>query len=140
MGVPRVLIADDHEVVLRLLSDLISKDFHLAGAVRNGAELLTLAESLCPDAIVLDISMPGMTGIEAARRIRERGYRTPIVFVSDYVDDEILRAAFDAGGTAFVSKSLASEELVSALQTVIAGGTYVSSFLDTDQDPQVSTS
>ena len=140
MGIPRVLIADDHEVVLRLLSDLISRDFHLAGAVRNGDELLTQTESLCPDAIVLDISMPGMTGIEAARRIRERGYRTPIVFVSDYVDDEILRAAFDAGGTAFVSKSLASEELVSALQTVIAGGTYVSSFLDTDQDPQVSTS
>jgi DNA-binding NarL/FixJ family response regulator len=122
------------------LSALISRDFDLVGAVLNGPAVLKQAEGLHLDAIVMDISMPGMTGIEAARQLRERGNRTPIVFVSDYVDDEILQAAFDAGGTAYVSKPLASEELVSALQTVIAGGTYVSASLDGDQDPQASTS
>ena len=130
MGLPRVLIADDHEIILRLLSVLISRDFDLVGAVLNGPAVLKQAEGLHLDAIVMDISMPGMTGIEAARQLRERGDRTPIVFVSDYVDDEVLQAAFDAGGTAYVSKPLASEELVFALQTVIAGGTYVSASLD----------
>jgi len=130
LGLPRVLIADDHEIILRLLSVLISRDFDLVGAVLNGPAVLKQAEGLHLDAIVMDISMPGMTGIEAARQLRERGDRTPIVFVSDYVDDEVLQAAFDAGGTAYVSKPLASEELVFALQTVIAGGTYVSASLD----------
>ena len=124
----RILIADDHSVVLAGLSHILRESgYQIAGTVEDGRALVDAAAlNPPPDVIILDISMPILNGIEAARQIRAADNRVKIIFLSMHTDFPYLREAFRAGGNAYLIKNSAASELPAAVQEVIAGRSYVS--------------
>lgn len=128
---PRILLADDHKIVLEGLRSLLAADFEVAGAAGDGRELLALAELLDPDVIVADISMPLLNGMEAARQLREAGSRAKIVFLTMHPEPSYLVRAIEAGANGYVLKHAASEELVQAIREALVGRVFVSPALRT---------
>lgn len=123
----RVLIADDHSVVLTGLRQIVQENgFTLLGTAENGQELVAAAANLHPDLIVLDITMPVLNGIEAARQIRKHNPDVKLVFVSMHGDPIYLREAMLAGANAYLLKNAATSELPPAIRAVMSGKTYVS--------------
>jgi len=125
-----VLLADDHDIVIEGLRRILEPEFEVIGAVADGLALVKAAEEFRPDVIVADISMPLLNGIEAARRIRGVSRRTRIVFLSMHPDVVYVSEAFEAGGSAYVLKSSAGLEIVTAIREALQGGTFVTSAID----------
>jgi len=125
-----VLLADDHAIVTEGLRRVLEADFVIVGAVSDGRALLSAAKELRPDVIVADISMPLLSGIEAARQIRESDRRVKIVFLTMHPDVIYASEAFLAGGSGYVLKSSAGMEIVTAIHEALRGRTYVTSSLD----------
>lgn len=121
----RLLIADDHVLMLEGLSRLLAHDYEIAGTVANGRTLISEAERLKPDAIVLDIGMPEMNGIEAARRLNKLVPEAKIVFVTQQLDPAYVHAAFAAGAMGYVAKQSAATELVHAIRLALSDRYYV---------------
>jgi DNA-binding NarL/FixJ family response regulator len=122
---PRLLLADDHRLVLEGLQKLLEPEFEVAGMVEDGRSLLVAAERLRPDVLLLDISMPLLNGIDAARRIGRSCPGTRVIFVSMHAEPAYVRAAFRAGGSGYVLKHCAAKDLVTAIREVLAGRSYV---------------
>lgn len=122
---PRVLLADDHLLVAQALTSLLSDEFDLVGVVGDGRQLLEQAHALRPDVIVADITMPHLNGIDALKRLRERGDDVPVVVLTMHRDVTFARRALEAGASGFVLKHSASEELVTALRAALRGQTYL---------------
>lgn len=120
-----ILIADDHPLLVEGIMSLLRSEFEILGSARNGRELLVEAERLQPDLITIDIGMPGLNGIEAARRLKISCPDSRLVCVTQQNDIEYLLAAFRAGVKGFVSKEDILGELVEALNTVLQGALYV---------------
>ena len=120
---PRVLLGDDHVPFNDKLRSLLTPHFDVVGAAHDGEEVIAAAQRLRPDVIVLDISMPGPSGIEVAKRLRREGCNAIIVFLS--ADDHLSDAAIEAGGSAYVSKSLADSHLLQAITEAVAGWRYI---------------
>jgi RNA polymerase sigma factor (sigma-70 family) len=131
MKKPRILLADDHRIVLEGLRGLLEGHFELAGTATNGRELLDLARQLHPDVIVADITMPLLNGIEAARMLRDEGNPAKIVFLTMHPDAIYASRALEAGASAYVLKHSASDELVAAIHEVLRGATFLSATLQT---------
>lgn len=129
---PRVLIADDNAIIRRGVHWIlqVSPEWELCGEAENGEDVVRLAEELRPEIIVMDVSMPGMNGIEAARAIRRKIPQTRILLLTLHASIELIRSAFRVGVRGYVLKSDAEEELVHALRVVIRDGTYVSPHID----------
>ncbi len=125
MAMPRVLIADDHKIVVEGLKKLLSQEFEIAGAVEDGRELVKAAEKLHPDVIVADISMPSLNGIEAVRQVKKVHKEMKIVFLTMHPDIAYAVSAFKAGASGYVLKHSAPDELVSAIRAALEGKTYV---------------
>jgi DNA-binding NarL/FixJ family response regulator len=126
---PRVILADDQETTLALLERLLQADFDVVATVRDGQTLVEAAVRLSPDAIVTDISMPGLDGIEAARRILLKQSSARVVFVTVHVDPVLMRRGLAVGGLGYVAKVSAGEELVPAVWAALRGerwGRYTS--------------
>jgi DNA-binding NarL/FixJ family response regulator len=121
----RILLADDHTMVVAGLKSLLEPDFDVVGTVEDGRAMLQAAEDLRPDVIVADISMPLLNGIEAARQLKRQGTRTKIVFMTMHPDMTYATKAFDAGASGYVLKHSAPSELVTAIREVLQGRTYV---------------
>lgn len=121
----RILIADDHALVLEGLCRLLGNQFEVAGTARDGRQVLAEAERLQPDVIILDIGMPEMNGIEAARRLNRMLPAAKLVFVTQQLDPAYLHAAFAAGAMAYVAKQSASTELVTAINRALSNRYYV---------------
>jgi DNA-binding NarL/FixJ family response regulator len=121
----RVLLADDHKIVLEGLRGLLEPEFELVGTVENGRALVKETERLRPDVIVVDISMPLLNGIEAARQIKKLDDRIKIVFLTMHPDVTYAARAFEAGASGYVLKHSAPSELVTAIHASIRGRTYV---------------
>ncbi len=132
---PRILLADDHQIVLDGLRSLLEADFELCGVVRDGLQLVEQARVLQPDVVVADISMPLLNGIDAVRKLQEQGHTAKVVFLTMHPDVSYLSRAMEAGGSAYVLKHAASDELVSAIRAVLKGGTFLSPQL---QSPAVT--
>jgi DNA-binding NarL/FixJ family response regulator len=122
----RILLADDHKIVLEGLRALLEPDFELVGSVTNGRDLVTECLRLEPDVVVADISMPLLNGIEATQQILERGSSAKVVLLTMHPDATYATRAFEAGASAYVLKHSASDELVAAIQEALQGKTYVS--------------
>ena len=122
----RVLIADDHEEVLDDLRDLLEPEFKVVGAVSNGLALLTAAETLKPDVIVTDISMPEMSGIEAARRIIEKDPDARIILLTMHNDRALVEQGFAAGVLGYSLKIKAKQELALAIYQALDGKRFIS--------------
>jgi DNA-binding NarL/FixJ family response regulator len=121
----RVLLADDHKIVLDGLRSLLEPEFELAGTVEDGRALVSAAEKLRPDVIVVDISMPLLNGIEAVRQIKKLDKQVKVVFLTMHPDVTYAIRAFEAGASGYVLKHSASSELINAIHEVIKGRTYV---------------
>jgi DNA-binding NarL/FixJ family response regulator len=123
---PRIVLADDHRIVVEGLKSILARDFELIGVVEDGQRMIDAARTLRPDAIVADISMPLLSGIEALEQLRKDGLDTPVVFLTMHHDVEYASMALEAGAAGYVLKHAAPEELVQALRVALDGGTFVS--------------
>lgn len=121
----RILLADDHALMLEGLARLLASEFEIVGTATNGRALLTEAERLRPDVIVIDIGMPELNGIEAARRLSKSMPSAKLVFVTQQLDPAYLHAAFSAGAKAYVAKQSAGKELVHAIHMALRDNYYV---------------
>jgi DNA-binding NarL/FixJ family response regulator len=124
--VPRTLIADDHRLVADALNELLAGHCEMVGTVLDGASLLTVALERRPELIIADLSMPGLSGVEAITQLRRAGVTAKIIIVTMYGDPRVARQAIAAGASAFVAKQGAGEELLTAIRVVLKGGTYIS--------------
>ena len=123
---PRIVLADDHRIVVEGLKSILAGDFELIGVVEDGQRMIEAARTLSPDAIVADISMPLLNGIEALEQLRKDGLEMPVVFLTMHHDVEYASMALEAGAAGYVLKHAAPEELVQALRVALDGGTFVS--------------
>lgn len=129
MAKPKVLLADDHKIVLEGLRGLLEEQFELVGFATNGRELIDKAATLQPDVVVADISMPLLNGIEAVRKLLEEDPRVRVVFLTMHPDQTYASRAFEAGASAYVLKHSASDDLIAAIHEVLRGGRFVSEAL-----------
>ena len=128
----RVLLADDHPIVLEGLKNLLGGEFEIIGDVQDGRALVAQAATLHPDVIVADISMPQLNGIEAARQIKKTDKNIKIVFLTMHPDATYAANAFEAGASGFVLKHSAPSELITAIHEAMKGRTYVTPLIAGD--------
>ena len=126
MGKLRILLGDDHSLLLEGVRRLLENHYDVVGWAANGRVLVEAAARLAPDVVVLDASMPVLNGIDAAREIKKLLPTTALVFLSMHSNAIYLRKALEAGASAYVLKSGASEELLTAIEKAIRGVSYVS--------------
>lgn len=122
---PRILLADDHVLLLEAFENLLASDYEIVGKAADGRELVELALQLEPDAIVADMTMPELNGLDAARRILEKLPETRIVLLTVHEDASLAAEAFRAGAVAFVVKRSAAAELRCALAEALEGGRFL---------------
>ena len=132
MKKPRVLLADDHKIVLEGLKSLLEGEFDLVGSVEDGRALVDQAAALHPDVIVVDISMPQLNGIEATRQIKKTDKNIKVVFLTMHPDATYAASAFEAGASGFVLKHSAPSELITAIHEAMKGRTYVTPLIAGD--------
>lgn len=118
---PRVIIAEDDEVFRYTVRLIVKQECEVVGEATDGAAAVELAAGLRPDVVLLDISMPVMTGLEAARLIRERLPDIRVIMVSNHRAPEYLKAALQIGVHGYVVKDVATSQLPTAIQDAIAG-------------------
>lgn len=121
----RVLIADDHEMIMAGVTNLLAPEFDIVGQVTNGRALVAEAKKLVPDAIVLDVAMPELNGIDAARQIARELPQVRLIFLTQQLSANYLQAAFEAGASGYVAKQSASTELLEAVAMAFRGCYYV---------------
>ena len=132
---PRIVLADDHVLLLEAFEKLLGTDYEIVGKAADGRELVSLVLSLEPNAVVVDMTMPGLNGLEASRQILEALPATRIVFLTVHEDASLAAEAFRAGVAGFVVKRSAAGELRRALVEVLAGRRYLTSIIaDGDLD------
>ena len=127
----RILLADDHQIVLDGLRSLLSAEFVLCDTVCDGYQLVERAIQLQPDVIVADISMPLLNGIDAVKKVREAGVEAKVIFLTMHPDVTYLSRAMDAGASAYVLKHAAADELVAAIHLALRGERFISPQLRT---------
>ena len=122
----RILIADDHEVVRQGVRKILAArpDWEICGEATNGQEAIKLAGELQPDAIIMDITMPVMSGLEATRKISSGTNSVPILIFTMHESRSLAESVKEVGARGFVFKSRAARDLIKALDTLLKGGTY----------------
>ena len=126
MKLCRLLLADDHDIVIEGLRRVLDHpDIEIVGVVKDGRALLRATKDLRPDIIIADITMPLLNGIEAARQIRKSNSNVKIIFLTMHPDVTFATEALAAGGSGYVLKNSAGDELLTAIQDVTKGQIYV---------------
>jgi len=123
--IPRVLLADDHALLLAAVEKLLADECTIVGHVADGRELVAAAEKLRPDVIVLDIAMPSLNGLEAARQLKQMLHSVKLVFLTMYEDPDLAAEAFRVGASAYLLKRSAATELSTAIREAMQGRSYV---------------
>lgn len=126
---PRILLADDHTLVLEMLVSFLHRDFEVLGTSQDGAALLESALRLRPDLVLLEHGLSGVDGLSVVRALRTRLPAVRCVFVTRHADLHDLRDAFAAGARGYILKDATPQELVDALLRIYGGETYTSSSL-----------
>ena len=125
MSKARILLADDHRIVIEGLKKLLEPEYDVVGTVEDGRALIAAVDKLQPDVVVADISMPHLNGIEAVRQIRKKNPQIRVVILTMHQDVQYAARAFEAGASGFVLKVSAPSELITAIGEVLKGKTYV---------------
>ncbi len=121
----RVLLADDHTLLLGAFEKLLEPDFTVVGAVSDGRALLAAAAQLKPDVIVLDIAMPLLNGLDAARQLKKTMPAIKLIFLTMNEDPNVANEAFRAGASGYLLKTSAASELTKAIKEALCGRAYV---------------
>jgi DNA-binding NarL/FixJ family response regulator len=121
----RVLLADDHQMLTDALKGVLEPRFEVVGSVRDGRALVDALSSLRPDVVVVDVAMPQLNGLDAARQLRRAMPKLKIVIMTTNEDPDVVGEAFRAGASAFVLKQAAAFEVADAIEKVLKGGSYV---------------
>jgi DNA-binding NarL/FixJ family response regulator len=132
MPVPSVLLADDHKIVAQGLESLLKDSFSFVGTVSDGRALIEAAVRFKPDVVVTDISMPLLNGLDAVRQFRSHGIEAKVVFLTMHADAALAAEAFRAGGSAFLLKQSAGDELVQAIREILQGRAYLTPLIAKD--------
>ena len=121
--VTRVLVVDDHRLVRAGLLSIFagSEDLDVVGEASDGAQSVDLCEQLCPDLVLMDLSMPGMDGVEATRRITRRHPEVQVVVLTSFSEGERVRSALDAGAVGYLMKDADPEDLLYGIRAVVRG-------------------
>jgi DNA-binding NarL/FixJ family response regulator len=127
-----VLLADDHTVVAEGLATLLQGEFAVVATATDGRQLLEAARRFRPDVIVTDLAMPGMSGLDAMRRLRADGLASRVIILTMHSDAALAVEALRAGASGFILKHAAGKELIAAIRSVLGGKTYVSPQLAAD--------
>lgn len=130
----RILVADDHAEVLTSVVRLLSKYYDVVGTVTDGRALLEAAGAMEPDVLVLDVSMPVITGIEAAGILKNTGSKSKIVFLTVHNDPDFVRKAREVGALGYVLKQQMTMDLPLAIKKALAGECFTSSAVNTQDD------
>ena len=125
MSRPRVVLADDHTMLVEAFEKLLAPSCDIVGKVADGMALVNAVRDLRPDVVVLDISMPLMNGLTAASRIREFDKDVKLVFLTMNEDPDLAAQAFHVGASAYLLKRSAASELLAAIQQVVLRRSYV---------------
>lgn len=127
-GAPRarVLVADDHQILLDRVVSMLAAEFSVIGAVTDGEQLVEAEATLHPDVLVVDVSMPKLSGLEATEQIRRRGSHAAVVCLTAHGEDEVLEAALEAGVLGYVNKTCLAHDLVPAIRAALQGRRFVS--------------
>jgi DNA-binding NarL/FixJ family response regulator len=125
MSRPRVLLADDHALLLGAFEKLLSAECEIVGQVTDGRALVEAAERLKPDLIVVDISMPLLNGLEAGRQIKQKLRSVKLVFLTMNEDADLAAEAFRLGASAYLLKRSVASELTTAIREVMQGRSYI---------------
>jgi DNA-binding NarL/FixJ family response regulator len=123
-----VLLADDHTIVRQGLRSLLTTepDIEVVGEAENGRQAVQMAQRLLPDIIVLDIAMPQLNGLEAARQIIHEGLQTKVLMLSSYGDDEYVQQLAELGASGYLMKQTAANDLTKAIREASRGNAYFS--------------
>jgi DNA-binding NarL/FixJ family response regulator len=121
----RIVLADDHVLVLDAIKRMLEPEFDVLGTFTDGRALLTSAPELNPDMIVLDMHMPVMNGLCAGQRLKELMPRVKLIYLTMSVDPDLAAEAFRMGASGYVLKSSATSELIQAIQVASRGRTYI---------------
>ena len=122
----RVLLADDHTLLLEAFEKLLEPEYSVVGAVSDGRALLTAAAALRPDVIMLDIAMPLLNGLDAARQLKKTMPKVKLIFLTMNEDPNVASEAFRAGASGYLLKTSASSDLIKAIKEALCGRSYVS--------------
>jgi DNA-binding NarL/FixJ family response regulator len=129
---PRIVLADDHVMVAEGLGRLLGDSVDIVAYVKNGQQLVESASKLRPDIIVSDVTMPGMSGLDAMRQLKAEGLRARFIFLTVHTDASLATEALRAGASGYLLKEAAGEELLEAIRAVVDGRTYVTSLILND--------
>jgi DNA-binding NarL/FixJ family response regulator len=129
---PRVLLADDHTIVAEGIKSLLKEEFELVGTVGDGRALLEAARELRPDAIVTDIAMPLLNGLDAVRQLKKEGSTAKIVILTMHSDPHLAAEALRAGASGYLLKHSAGEELITAIHEALKGRLYLTPLITKD--------
>jgi DNA-binding NarL/FixJ family response regulator len=124
---PRVLLADDNKLLVERVAELLALSFDVVGTAHDGQDLVLKALRLTPDVIVVDITMPILSGIEAVNRLRDAGLGAKVVFLTIHSESEFLEACLAVGALGYVLKTHMTGDLISAITAAVAGKQFVSS-------------
>jgi len=123
---PTILLADDHPMMLEGLRKLLEPELQVIGTVTDGLVLLKAAAALRPDLVITDVSMPGLDGIEATRRLLSARPDLRVLILSIHTEPSWVRAAFTAGASGYLTKTAAAQEIETAVREVLSGRFYIS--------------
>ena len=121
---PRILLADDHTLVLEAFEKLLERDYEVVGTVKDGHALLSAAPKLKPDVIVLDISMPLLNGLDAGQQLKKKMPEVKLIFLTVNEDSDLAAEAFRVGASGYLLKKSAASELRKAIQEALRGRCY----------------
>jgi DNA-binding NarL/FixJ family response regulator len=125
MSKVRILVADDHAGVRELVESMLEPTFEVVEMVGNGKALVETALRLQPDVIITDISMPILSGIEAAKRLKESSLQAKVIFLTVHSDPEIVLACLNVGASGYIFKSRMDSDLLPAVREALAGRIFL---------------
>jgi DNA-binding NarL/FixJ family response regulator len=128
---PRIFLADDHPAVLKATTALLEPQFDVVGNATDGATLVSEVIRLRPEVIVVDITMPVLSGIDAAHRLRESAPSAKIVFLTVHSEQQFIEACMAEGALGYVLKSHMKVHLIPAIRAALAGQSYICPFVAT---------
>jgi DNA-binding NarL/FixJ family response regulator len=135
----QIHIVDDHEVLREGVKSLLAKlrpDWQISGEANDGEQAIQLAKQSVPDVIILDISMPGVSGLEACSRMRKMGRRVPVLIFTTHQSERLAQDVRQVDAQGYVLKSQAARDLVLAIDTILAGGTFFGAL--SESQPSIS--